>query len=168
MCAGPTETRNQDPRPPLESFLCHDPMTVSNLANELLLKIIVFWGKSRFAWNFNNLTFGALFWKLSIPLYSCWWIRFNCELKSMFWLTGKKFVILNDFAPKGRKCKIGALEHLWTQREHCWTHIRGRNSNSQLVMSFNNNSIFIWFYRKTWKLKKWFFNFYETKVVNLI
>ena len=76
-------------------FDATNPMTVSYLANKLLLKITFFEvsSTSRFAWIFNNLISRALFWKPSMPLDLCWWLGFNFELKSLFWLTGKNLKI---------------------------------------------------------------------------
>ena len=47
---------------------------------------------------------------------------------------------------------------------HAWARIRGRNSNTQFVMGFNDVLIIIWFYRKMWNEK---YDFYKTKVANL-
>ena len=41
----------------------------------------------------------TLFWKPNIPLDSFWWVESNFELKSLFWLKGENFHILDDFAP---------------------------------------------------------------------
>ena len=54
---------------------------------------------------------------------------------------------------------------------HLSTRIRGRNSNTQLLMGFSDVLMIIWFYRKTrnWKYDFFFLKnyFYKTQVINL-
>ena len=59
----------------------------------------------------------------------------------------QKFDILDDFAPRIRNVELG-LGATRMHGEHGWTRIRDRNSNTQLIMGFGNDLIFIWFYRK--------------------
>ena len=70
-------------------------MIILELTNELSLKITFFEVilLSRFAWYFNILIFGALFWKPSISLDSCWRVEFNFKIKSLCWLTDEKLII---------------------------------------------------------------------------
>ena len=89
LCGGPTGTWNQNLRPLLDSFQCHESNGGLKIDKRASFENHVFrW----FTWNFNILTSGALFWKSIIPLDSCWRVEFKFKLKSLFLPTDKKLI----------------------------------------------------------------------------
>ena len=85
------EIRNRNH--PRTRFNATNLMQVSDLANELSLEIMFLDISSIVSiyMNLINLITRALFWKLSIPLDSCWRVGLNYELKPLFWLTVENF-----------------------------------------------------------------------------
>ena len=84
----------------------------------------------------------------------------------------RKFFILDNFAFRVRnlELELGRSCNLWIYREHGWARIRGRNSNTQLFMSFGNKLIYLILWKNV-KFEKWFLKwkwFYKTKMENLI
>ena len=109
LCIGPTGTRNQNPTPLLYWFLCHafngshrisKWTSVENCIIQCkhyclsLRKISISWYLSLY------------FWKLNILLDSYWQVGFNFNLKSLFFVDGRKIDILDDFAPRVRNMEL--------------------------------------------------------------
>ena len=81
--------------------------------------------------------------------------RTQIELQSLFWLMSEKFTFWT-ILPLDLKLWIWSSGAAMNAREHGWARIRGRNSNTQLVMDFNNVLIVFWIYGKKSDLKIWF------------
>ena len=87
-----TGTWNQNSRPLLDLFRCHESMTISELANELPLKIAFFEISiivSVYV-KFQYLDIQSSVLETKHTLDSWYWLEFNFKLKSLFWLTDKK------------------------------------------------------------------------------
>ena len=115
-----------------------NPMIVLELPNELSVQNCIFWCKH---------------YCLDLRKISTTWYPRLCFGNRAYPKVGQKINILNNFVPMVGNVE---LEQFWMHRKHGWTHISGRNSNTQLDMGFSDVLMLMWFYIKMWKLKKWF------------
>ena len=136
----PIGTWNQNPRPLLDSFQYYESNDNLRIGKWVFIENHIFRDNHYYLGlckisilSLDHLR--TMFWKTSISLDSCWLVRFNFKLRLLFWTTTKNltfWIIL----PLGRNFGIGAHEQLWTNREYGCVCIKGRNSNTQLVMGF--------------------------------
>ena len=90
--AGLIGIRNQKSRPPMDLFQLYEHNGGLRISKRVSVRNHISRGKLNsleLREIFNNLWSRASFWKLSIPLDSCWRVEYNFEVKSLFWLTDK-------------------------------------------------------------------------------